>query len=119
MASALAVPAQSLTVFHRGKRNDALVALTPVAIDVAGNTMVNDGRTLLVLRNSGASTRTVEFFDKNGVSAHAAENILAGKVVVFGPFCVEDFGTVLSFTASHAEVLAQPVVLDHQRLLTR
>ena len=81
------------------------------------------GREILIVRNSGASTRTITFqtIAVNGrqdPNHNTAMNIAAGAVEVFGPFPLKEYKQTdgyLYVSANHAEVLFTVVRLPADR----
>lgn len=82
---------------------------------VNGNSIANDGRTVLIVKNTnGASTaRTITFQTSRTVDGLTnptrQESIPAGETQVIGPFPPTDYGTTLAFDVSNAEVTIQAI----------
>ncbi|MGX1129903.1 hypothetical protein RKD49_002093 [Streptomyces glaucescens] len=77
--------------------------------DVAnGNSTANDGRVVLLVENTGASSRTITFqttVSVDGLTAPVrSETIPAGETQVFGPFPPNDYGNPLGFNVDNAEL---------------
>lgn len=75
---------------------------------VNGNSTPNDGRVVLVVKNTGASSRTITFpttVSVDGLTAPVrSESIPAGETQVFGPFSPNEYGTVLAYNVDNAEL---------------
>lgn len=99
----------SLTAVQASRAGTTLPAATAGDV-VNGNSVANDGRVVLVVKNTnGAATaRTITFQTARSVDGLTAptrqESIPAGETQVFGPFDPNDYGTTLNFDASNAEV---------------
>jgi hypothetical protein len=80
---------------------------------VNGNSIANDGRTVLIVKNTGASSRTITFQTNvkvDGLTAPVrSETIPAGETQVFGPFSPNDYGSTLAFNVDNAELTVQAV----------
>lgn len=80
---------------------------------VNGNSITNDGRTVLIVKNTGASSRTITFQTNVKVDGLTApirsETIPAGETQVFGPFSPNDYGSTLAFNVDNAELTVQAV----------
>ncbi|MFG3585117.1 hypothetical protein [Streptomyces sp. NPDC047990] len=80
-----------------------------------GNQIANDGRVVLIAKNTnGTSTaRTITFQTARSVDGLTnptrQESIPAGETQVIGPFPPTDYGTVLAFDVSHAELTIQAI----------
>jgi hypothetical protein len=96
-----------------GVNHKALTAIgTPAAGDVTGNTVPNSGgKTLLYVENSGSTSRTLgvafgRTVDDRTIAAWSF-TVAAGPgtdyLYQLGP--VSDYGSVVTVTPSHAEVL--------------
>jgi hypothetical protein len=76
-----------------------------------GNQVANDGRVVLIVKNTGASSRNITFQTARTVDGLTAptrvEAIPAGETQVFGPFSPNDYGDVLAFDVSNAELTVQ------------
>lgn len=87
------------------------VASTPAAADATeGNSFVNTGREILVVQTD-ATPRTIQFFDKNGVS-YKTVTLAASKLYVFGPFDRYWHGATTTVKASNTAVTLAVVKLD-------
>lgn len=84
-----------------------------VAADVTGNTFPNDGKVLLVARNSGATPRNITMTTPGTVDEQAIADpvysLAAGATVILGPFDPTVYGTTMTVTAAHAEVMLAAV----------
>lgn len=84
---------------------------TPPAADVTGNTVPNGGKTFLYVENSGVTSRTIDVaFGRtvDGQSVTARQFTVAGSFKGFLPIGpVADYGSTVTVTASHAEVLVK------------
>jgi hypothetical protein len=96
------------------------VVATEAALDAVNfNSFANSGRELLVVRNSGAGSHTLQLRAIDGTTAvGSAITILAGKSVVLGPFSVQHLGATVNVDGNHAELLAYVVTIDHKGTLT-
>lgn len=108
------MPRTALTVTQASRAGTVLPAAT--AGDVAnGNSVANNGQVVLIVENTGASTRTVTFHTIRSVDGLAAptrvESIPAGQVQLFGPYDPTDYGTTVGVNAEHAEVTIQAIRL--------
>lgn len=80
---------------------------------VNGNATANDGRVVLIVRNTnGSSTaRTITFATNvkvDGLTGPVrSESIPAGETQVFGPFPPNDYGTTLAYNVDNAELTVQ------------
>ncbi|PWG13902.1 hypothetical protein DF268_08515 [Streptomyces sp. V2] len=108
------MPRTALTPVQATRAGTVLPAA--VAGDVAnGNSVANDGRVVLVVKNTNASStaRTVTFAFTKTVDGQAvtarAETIPAGETQVFGPFPPTDYGTSLAVNADNAELTVQVI----------
>jgi hypothetical protein len=98
---------------------EAVVSLTEAAADAVNfNSIANTGKELLVVRNSGGTTRTIKLYDKNGNQIGATQNLLAGKSYAVGPFPVDKYGESVAVDISHAEILAVVVQLAQRGVIT-
>ncbi|MFJ7176420.1 hypothetical protein ACIQXA_08430 [Streptomyces massasporeus] len=84
----------------------------PTAGDVTnGNSTANDGRVVLIVENTGASSRTITFpttVSVDGLTAPVrSESVPAGETQVFGPFPPNDYGTTLAYNVDNAELTVQ------------
>lgn len=75
---------------------------------VNNHTVTNTGRTKILVRNSGAVSRTVTFRFARTVDGQTVTNktkaIPAGETHLFGPFDVNDYGSQLLIDADNAEL---------------
>jgi hypothetical protein len=77
----------------------------------AGNdhTVVNTGSTIVIARNSGAVSRTVEVEFHRTVAGQTvtklSRTIAAGASYVFGRYDPKDFGRSMKLNVDHAELL--------------
>lgn len=77
---------------------------------VNGNSTPNDGRVVLIVKNTNAAStaRTITFTTVRSVDGLTnpvrSESIPAGETQVFGPFDPNDYGTTLAYNADHAEL---------------
>jgi hypothetical protein len=84
---------------------------TATAGDVAnGNYTANDGRVVLIVKNTNASStartltvQTVRSID-GLTNPVRSESIPAGETQVFGPFDPVDYGSTLAYNADNAEL---------------
>jgi hypothetical protein len=80
---------------------------------VNGNATPNDGRVILIVTNTGASSRTITFQTVRSVDGLTnptrQESIPAGETQVFGPFDPNDYGSTLAYDVSDAEVTVQAI----------
>jgi len=101
------MPRTALTATQSVRAGAVLPA--PAAGDaVNGNSVQNDGRTVLIVNNTGASSRNLVIQTVRSVDGLAAptrtEAIPAGETQVVGPFPPSDYGDTLAFDAAHAEL---------------
>jgi hypothetical protein len=101
------VPRTAITATQASRAGTVLPAAT--AGDVTnGNSSPNDGRVVLVVKNTGASTRNITFTTVRSIDGLTApvrsEAIPAGETHVFGPFDPNDYGTTLAYNADNAEL---------------
>lgn len=72
------------------------------------HSVANDGRTILEVNNTGASSRNITFILTATVDGLAVtsrvEAIPAGETQLFGPFDPNTYGTTLNFDVAHAEL---------------
>lgn len=108
------MPRTSLTAIQASRSGTALPAAT--AGDVAnGNSVANDGRTILIVKNTNASStsRTVTFATIRSIDGLTAptrsETLTAGETQVFGPWPPTDYGTTLAINADNAELTFQAI----------
>ncbi|MFD6360192.1 hypothetical protein ACFWFX_10095 [Streptomyces roseolus] len=75
---------------------------------VNNHSVANDGRVILMVKNTGASSRNVTFLTTRKVDDIATpgrvEAVPAGETQLFGPFPPTDYGTTLSVDVAHAEL---------------
>lgn len=80
---------------------------------VNGNSTANDGRVVLIVNNTGASSRTMTFTTARTIDGLTnpvrSEAIPAGETQVFGPFDPNDYGTTLAYNADNAELTINPI----------
>ena len=94
-------------------RSGAVLPAATAGDAVNGNSTANDGRVVLIVRNTnGASTaRTITFQTNVSVDGLTApvrsETIPAGETQVFGPFSPNDYGNVLAYNVDNAELTVQ------------
>ncbi|MFK8844692.1 hypothetical protein [Streptomyces sp. Ac-502] len=78
-----------------------------------GHSVQNDGRVILIVKNTGASSRNITFLTARSIDGLTAptrvEAIPAGETQVFGPFDANDYGTGLAFDVTHAELTINAV----------
>jgi hypothetical protein len=89
--------------------------------EVAGatdnNTMPNNGHLYVLLRNSGASSRTFTPTPKVQVDGGRVTvtgqpvTVVAGASRLIGPFPKEIYGTTLEFVVSHAELVVTGILM--------
>lgn len=91
------------------------VTLTPTVGDPVNNhTIANDGRTAVIVENTGSTVdRTVTFqltqkVDGFSVSPRT-ETIAVGERQLFGPFAVNEYGGWLSVDVDNAELKLTPI----------
>lgn len=88
---------------------------SPTAADVAnGNSIINDGRLIVIATNSGASPRSVTVTPTatvDGLAAAARTTALpASTSVLLGPWEVSNYGTALQISGDNAtDVKFQPI----------
>lgn len=87
------------------------VTIAPAAGDVAGNTFPNDGNTVLVVQNSGASpyNLTLNFavqVDGQTVTAKTVA-VSTGAYMAIGPFPVDKYGSTVSVTPANIALKLQ------------
>ena len=84
-----------------------------VAADVAGNTFQNDGKVLIVARNSGVTPRNITMTTPGTVDGEAigdpVYSLAASATVILGPFDPAVYGHTMTITAAHAEVMLTAV----------
>jgi hypothetical protein len=102
----------ALTITDSSKAGTVLPAGT--AADVAnGNSLVNDGRTLIICTNAGVTPRTITITPTvtvDGLTVAARTVALAASAVkVLGPYDIGTYSQVLAISADHADVKFQPL----------
>lgn len=77
------------------------------------HTVVNSGSTVLLVKNTGASSHTISFHLDRTVDGFApaprAESVAAGVTQAFGPFAVADYGPILLVDVDNAELTIQAI----------
>lgn len=77
------------------------------------HTLTNDGKTGLLVKNTGATARIVTFKLFKTVDGQAitprAKSIPAGVTMLFGPFPTDQYGAQLEIDVAHAELTLQAV----------
>lgn len=106
------MPRTALTVTQASRAGTTLPAAT--AGDATnGNSVQNDGRVVLIVKNTGATSRDIVFATVRAVDGLAApvrtEAIPASITQVFGPFPPGDYGDLLGINASNAELTIQAI----------
>ncbi|WP_217235454.1 hypothetical protein [Streptomyces sp. AC555_RSS877] len=101
------MPRTAIAATQASRAGTVLPAAT--AGDVTnGNSVTNDGRVVLVVKNTGASSRTITFQTARTVDGLTApvrsESIPAGETQIFGPFSPNDYGDTLGFNVDNAEL---------------
>lgn len=114
------MPRTALAI-QNSKANDGTASLTQNNADQAnGNSFLNDGNTVLVVKNGDASTRTITVNGvgcSHGRTANVAKAVVAGDLAILGPFDKDQFnqtdGTVqIDWSASTpTTVKCSPVAL--------
>lgn len=100
---------------HDIGRGAAALNLTDITGDVGntvdGMTVANDGRTIVLVKNTnGTSTAhsagatPIVSADSGSTSSTVTKSIAAGKEFVFGPYPTNIYGSTLKMTADHAEL---------------
>lgn len=106
------MPRTAITVTQSVRAGVVLPAAT-AGDAVNGNSVANDGRVILLVANTGASSRNITFTTVRSVDGLTAptrvESIPAGETQVIGPFPATDYGTTLAFDAAHAELTIQAI----------
>lgn len=77
------------------------------------HSVANDGRAILMVKNTGASSRNITFLltktvDGLGVTSRV-ESIPAGETQLFGPFDPNDYGSTLNVDVAHAELVLNAI----------
>ncbi|MEV4939542.1 hypothetical protein [Streptomyces zaomyceticus] len=93
------------------------VALTTTPGNATDNhSMTNDGRTVILVKNTGATVaRTVTFkiskkVDGQTVASRTA-SLVAGEQKLFGPFGTDEYGGVMQIDVDNAELTLTPIKL--------
>lgn len=98
-------------VATQASRSGTVLPAATAGDAVNGNSVANDGRVVLIVRNTGASSRTITFHTARSVDGLTApvrsESVPAGETQVFGPFSPNDYGTMLAFNVDDAELTVQ------------
>jgi hypothetical protein len=101
-----------LTITDSSKAGTTLPAGTAADV-VNGNSVVNDGRTLVIAANAGATPRTVTITPTatvDGLTAAARTVALpATTTKLLGPYDIGSYSTVLQISGDHADVKFQPI----------
>jgi hypothetical protein len=78
-----------------------------------GHTVANDGKTGILVKNTGATARIVTFKLFKTVDGQAitprAKSLPAGATYLFGPFPTDHYGAQLDIDVAHAELTLQAV----------
>ncbi|GAA2629688.1 hypothetical protein [Streptomyces axinellae] len=78
-----------------------------------GHALQNDGRVVLIVDNTGASSRDITFHTVRTIDGLTAptrvESIPAGETQVFGPFPAADYGDTLTLDVASAELTLQAI----------
>lgn len=106
------MPRTAITATQATRAGTVLPAAT-AGDAVNGNSVANDGRTVLIVKNTGASSRNLVIQTVRSIDGLAAptrtEAIPAGETQVVGPFPSADYGDTLNFDAAHAELTINAV----------
>ena len=108
------MPRTTLTAVQASRAGTTLPAAT-AGDAVNGNQINNDGRVILLVKNTNAATttRTITFSTVvkiDGLTAPTRSEILpAGETQVFGPFPPNDYGHLLALNVDNAELTIQAV----------
>jgi hypothetical protein len=93
-------------------------AMTPVAGNATDHEEVSlTGREIVVVRNSGASARTITFTsaaDPYNRTGDVTDSLAAGKIAFYGPFSMQGWaqtGGKLHFDVGHADCLISVIRL--------
>lgn len=92
------------------------LALTTAGNATGNHVMVNDGRTAILVENTGATVARVVTFriartvDGQAVT-HRTASLVAGEQKIFGPFDVQDYGAKMQIDVAHAELTLTPIAL--------
>lgn len=77
------------------------------------HSVANDGRVILLVENTGASSRNITFYTTVSVDGLTAptrvEAVPAGETQLFGPFPVNDYGSTLNVDVAHAELVLNAI----------
>ncbi|MEU2724064.1 hypothetical protein [Streptomyces smyrnaeus] len=80
---------------------------------VNGNAIQNDGRTVLLVNNTGVSSHDITFHTTRSIDGLAAptrvEAIPASETQVIGPFPPADYGSTLNIDVADAELTIQAI----------
>lgn len=75
---------------------------------VNGNSVANNGNVVLIVKNTGASSRNFTVQTIRSIDGLAnptrVVSVAAGATLVFGPYSPNDYGDTLNFDAAHAEL---------------
>ncbi|MGW0468357.1 hypothetical protein ACWDX6_24280 [Streptomyces sp. NPDC003027] len=94
------------------------VALVPTTGDpVNHHVMVNDGRTAIIVENTGSTvSRTVTFRFRRTVDGQSVsprpETLAVGEKQGFGPFDPSEYGGKMQIDVDHAELKLTPIRLS-------
>ncbi|MFI6491227.1 hypothetical protein [Streptomyces sp. NPDC050564] len=108
------MPRTSLTATQASRAGTTLPAAT-AGDAVNGNSVANDGRVILIVKNTNAAStaRTVTFATVRSIDGLVAptrsETLPAGETQVFGPWPPTDYGSVLAVNVDNAELTIQVV----------
>jgi hypothetical protein len=106
------MPRTAITATQASRAGTVLPAAT-AGDAVNGNSIANDGRVVIIIKNTGASSRTITFTTAKTIDGLTfpvrSETIPAGETQVFGPFPPTDYGTTLAFNVDNAELTVQAV----------
>lgn len=74
-----------------------------------GNSFVNTGVEVVVVDNTGGSSRTIDFNDENGAAFSPAlqVTVLANRMAVIGPFDADIYGDSVTFLTSSTDLHAR------------
>jgi len=106
------MPRVPITVTQSSRAGTVLPAAT--AGDAVNNhSVANDGKVILIVKNTGASSRDITYYTTVSVDGLTAptrvESIPAGETQLFGPFPPNDYGTTLQVDVAHAELAINAV----------
>lgn len=108
------MPRTAIAVAQASRAGTTLPAAT--AGDATnGNSVANDGRVILIVKNTNASStaRTITFQTVRSVDGLTnptrQESISAGETQVFGPFDPNDYGSTLAINVDNAELTVQVI----------